>query len=95
MDNSNRTTNQLLNINYSEMIMHKYGDDDHDTGVVAYDTASDSITVKFREKGYYKYTVKSAGTTAIRKMKVLAKQGKGLSTFISQHIRDKYESKWV
>ncbi|MEO6849887.1 MAG: hypothetical protein ABI203_01895 [Mucilaginibacter sp.] len=75
-------------------MMLKYGNDDHATGVVAYYTASDSIIVKFREKGYYKYTTKSAGTTAIRKMKALAKQGRGLSTYISQHIHDKYESKW-
>ena len=94
MDNSNRTTNQTLNINYSAIMMQKYGDDDHDTGVVAYETASGSITVKFREKGYYKYTIKSAGATAIRKMKALAKQGRGLSTFISQYVHNRYESKW-
>lgn len=74
--------------------MHKYGNDDHESGVVAYDATGDSITVKFREKGYYKYTARSAGAAAIRKMKGLAKKGRGLSTFISQHIRDKYESKW-
>jgi hypothetical protein len=75
-------------------MMYKYGNDDHETGVVAYNTASDSITVKFREKGYYKYTIKSAGATAIRKMKSLARQGSGLTTFISQHAHDRYESKW-
>jgi len=71
-----------------------YGNNDHDTGVVAYQPASDSITVKFRENGYYKYTVKSAGMAAIKQMKALAKQGSGLSTFISQHVHDRYESKW-
>jgi hypothetical protein len=74
--------------------MHKYGNDDHDTGVVAYAADGDSVTVKFREKGYYKYTIRSAGAAAIKKMKSLAKKGSGLSTFISQHVKDGYESKW-
>jgi hypothetical protein len=74
--------------------MHKYGNDDHESGVVAYETGADSITVKFRDNGFYKYTVHSAGAAAIRKMKSLAKKGEGLSTFISQHVHDRYESKW-
>jgi len=74
--------------------MNPYGNDDHDSGVVAYDTGDDNIIVKFRNEGYYKYTIKSAGAAAIRKMKSLAKKGRGLSTFISQEVRDRYESKW-
>jgi hypothetical protein len=74
--------------------MQKYGNDDHESGVVAYDTTGDSITVKFRDNGFYKYTNNSTGKSAIRKMKALAKKGIGLSTFISQHVKDNYERKW-
>ena len=74
--------------------MNQYGTGDHDTGVVAYDIGNDNIIVKFRNEGYYKYTIKSVGAAAIRKMKSLAKKGRGLSTFISQQVRDRYESKW-
>lgn len=75
--------------------MHPYGNNDHESGVIAYETGADSITVQFRDHGFYKYTNRSAGAAAIRKMKWLAKKGEGLSTFISQHVREGYELKWA
>jgi hypothetical protein len=47
--------------------------------------------VQFVNGGKYKYTYASAGKENVEKMKVLAIEGKGLSTFIQQHVKDMYE----
>ena len=73
--------------------MQQYKSVNLDTGVIAYETGSDSITVKFRDGSVYIYTNKSAGPSAIDEMKILAKKGVGLTTYINQHVREHYEKK--
>ena len=63
------------------------------SGVVAYETATDSITLTFTDGGRYLYTSVSVGRAALDRMIALAKAGRGLSTFVSQHVRDRYERK--
>lgn len=65
-----------------------------ESNVVAFEVASDSITVKFRSGTHtlYKYTYSSAGQNAVESMKVLANAGKGLNSFIG-HNRPKFASK--
>lgn len=55
------------------------------SGVVAYAIGIDSIDVRFKSGRFtlYSYTYASAGKEAIDKMKLLAKQGLGLNSFIS------------
>jgi predicted transcriptional regulator len=65
----------------------------HNTGVTAYETSADSITLKFRDGSTYLYTNKSAGAGAIAEMKKLAERGEGLTTYVNQHVRDHYEKK--
>ncbi|HTH81716.1 MAG TPA: hypothetical protein VL490_02200 [Mucilaginibacter sp.] len=71
-------------------IYNTYG---RDTGVVAYETGKDSITIKFRDGSVYVYTNESTGPAAIAEMKTLAKKGEGLTTYINQHVREHYQSK--
>lgn len=71
--------------------MVPYHNEHGDSGVIAYEIARDSIKVQFIDYRVYTYSNKSAGAKNIRHMKELAKSGRGLSTFISQHIKDKYE----
>jgi hypothetical protein len=71
--------------------MIPYSNTHGDSGVIAYEIGDDSIRVKFMDGKVYTYTNASAGAASIRKMKTLAKSGRGLSTFISQHVRDGYE----
>ena len=73
--------------------MQNYNASGHDAGVVAYEIGKDSISIKFRDGSVYRYTNKSAGPAAIAEMKVLAKRGEGLTTYINQHVRDHYQTK--
>ena len=73
--------------------MHRYRNTSGDSGVVAYDIDSDSITVKFSSGDRYLYTERSAGAENIATMQELARAGRGLSTFISQHVGSRYERK--
>ena len=74
--------------------MHRYAEDDHETGVVAYGIGKDSITVLFKEGWYYLYDKDRPGAHHVKTMKELARQGHGLSTYISQHVRENYKEKW-
>lgn len=71
--------------------MIAYGNIAGNSGVKAYETGPDRILVQFIDGKVYTYSNASAGAANIRKMKGLAKSGKGLSTFISQHVKDGYE----
>jgi hypothetical protein len=73
--------------------MERYKNRSHESGVVAYGIGCGSITVEFVGGETYLYTDKSAGADNIAQMKRLAKDGAGLSTFISQHAHDRYERK--
>jgi hypothetical protein len=73
--------------------MHKYDNANRDTGVVAYDLGTEDITIQFRDGTIYLYSYTSAGRAAIDQMKILAKKGAGLTTYINQHVKNKYEAK--
>jgi len=72
--------------------MKRYLDLSGDSGVVAYELRPDAIKVKFRGSDrVYVYSHASAGATHVARMKRLAEAGKGLSTYISRHVHDRYE----
>jgi hypothetical protein len=73
--------------------MHAYKAYNHDTGVIAYQITDDGISLKFKDGSLYIYTNKSAGPLAIAEMKVLARNGAGLTTYINQHVRGHYQHK--
>ena len=73
--------------------MHRYNNRSGESGVVAYDIDHDSITIQFSGGERYLYTDRSAGADNIAKMQELAREGRGLSTFVSQHIRNRYARK--
>lgn len=73
--------------------MQPYKNLEGHSGVTAYETAAESITVEFNHEAIYLYTYKSAGKKVIEKMKRLAVAGRGLSTYISQSVRDSFEKK--
>jgi hypothetical protein len=64
-----------------------------ESGVVAYDIGAESITIEFNGGERYLYTSESAGAANIARMQRLALDGRGLSTFISQVIRNRYARK--
>ena len=73
--------------------MQRYGNQSRESGVVAYDIDAGRIVVQFRNGERYLYTEDSAGAANIATMQELARAGRGLSSFISQHVHDRYERK--
>jgi hypothetical protein len=78
---------------WPEDAMQRYGNHNRESGVVAYDIDAGRIIVQFRNGDRYLYTEDSAGAANIATMQALARAGRGLSTFISQHVHDRYERK--
>ena len=73
--------------------MQRYRNLGGESGVVAYDIDAGQIIVQFRNGDRYLYTEDSAGAANVARMQELAKAGRGLSAFISQHVHDRYERK--
>ena len=72
----------------------RYRNLSRDSGVVAYELAPGSIVVQFRDGWKYEYSDQSAGAAAVETMHKLAVAGRGLSTFISTHVRKAYARKF-
>lgn len=73
--------------------METYKNLDGDSGVVAYETGPDSITVQFRDGSVYLYNYQSAGKDNVEHMKKLAATGNGLNSFIMRNVRKAYAAK--
>ena len=73
--------------------MQRYNNLSGASGVLAYEIGENAITVEFAGGERYLYTGRSAGAENIAKMQELARAGRGLSTFVSQHIRTRYARK--
>jgi hypothetical protein len=63
------------------------------SGVEFYEIEGNDLIVQFVDGKIYRYTYTSAGEENVEKMKQLAIAGAGLTTFINQYVRDKYEAK--
>lgn len=70
--------------------MERYKNLSGDSGVAAYEIRGGGIEVEFVNGSAYLYTDASAGAERIAKMRRLARLGRGLSTYISQVVRDGY-----
>lgn len=64
------------------------------SGVVAYETTADSITVEFRDGWKYVYDASNPGATTVAHMKVLAQAGQGLNSYISSVVKTRYSRKY-
>ncbi|MDB4917330.1 MAG: hypothetical protein JWM95_4974 [Gemmatimonadetes bacterium] len=73
--------------------MERYRDISASSGVVAYEIGPDFIDVKFRNGGTYRYDSTKPGDIHLARMKEHAIAGKGLGTYISQHVRGNYARK--
>lgn len=73
--------------------MQRYANLSGNSGVVAYGIGRDWIDVKFQDGGTYRYTCESASALHIETMKKLALAGRGLSTYIAQHVQQCYASR--
>lgn len=74
--------------------MHPYGGPKGSSGVVAYLIEGDSITLRFVDRAtLYVYDAQRPGHAAVQEMQRLAKRGRGLTTYINQHVRKNYAQK--
>lgn len=73
--------------------MTRYKNLGGNSGVFAYEIASNSITVQFQDGGTYLYDYRCSGCQNVAHMKTLAVSGIGLNSFISTYIRKNYAAK--
>ncbi|MBS1566297.1 MAG: hypothetical protein JST39_18080 [Bacteroidetes bacterium] len=66
-----------------------------DSGVLAWESGNNYIAIRFRSGEVYLYTDEVTGSRHVARMKKLAAEGKGLSTYISRYVKNKFESKRV
>ncbi len=69
---------------------------DNDSGVIQYKIDDTSIEVIFVDGRFrhYLYTYQSAGSHNVERMKLLAKSGNGLNSFINRYVRNNYSNRW-
>lgn len=63
------------------------------SGVRRYEIGEDYIKVWFHDAGLYVYSYRRPGRLHVQKMKVLARAGRGLATYINKYVRGNYEMK--
>jgi hypothetical protein len=73
--------------------MIKYMNRSGSSGVYAFQTTVDSITVQFNNGTAYLYTHAKPGFMQVEKMKQLATIGSRLNSYISTTIKKGYQSK--
>jgi hypothetical protein len=73
--------------------MTPYGSHAKKHGVLAYDIQPDAIDVEFTSGWVYHFSYQKPGALRVEHMKQLAESGHGLSTFISKHVKNRYESR--
>lgn len=61
-----------------------------DSKVAAYEIVKDGMTIRFTDASVYRYTNQSADPANISKMKTLATAGKGLGTFVTANLKDRF-----
>lgn len=73
--------------------MRQYGGQPKRHGVVGYDFGPDSIDVEMTSGWVYRFSYDKPGPVRVEQMKALAESGRGLSTFINRHVRNRFESR--
>ena len=73
--------------------MHRYGGNKRRSGVQGYEIGPESIDVEFSSGWVYRFSYQRPGASRVERMKQLAESGRGLSTFISKHVKNRFESR--
>jgi hypothetical protein len=75
------------------MAMEPYRNLSGNSGVEAFEIHDESIVVRFTGGLTYLYDCVRPGRLHVEQMKRLAREGRGLSTYISQHVREAFARK--
>ena len=73
--------------------MERYKNLSGNSGVSGYAIGPDYIDVAFAGGDRYRYDGQRPGPRDVEAMKRLARKGRGLSTYISTHVRERYARK--
>ena len=74
-------------------MMTRYKNLSRDSKVVSFHLAKDAVTIRYADCSVYIYTNQTADPGNISKMKTLALAGKGLGTYISANLKDRFMRK--
>lgn len=61
------------------------------SNVIAYEILPTAIRVQFKGGKWYSYSYSSAGMAHVEQMKVFAKSGLGLNSYIQRRVRTMYD----
>jgi len=75
------------------MLPRRYGNLSGDSGVTQYALGSGFIAVQFRAPTVYIYDWSQPGRNHVEQMTAHAIAGRGLGTYITQHVRKAYARK--
>ena len=73
--------------------MQQYGNERGASGVVAYELHDDAIDIRFANGDVYRYDTTTPGAVDVELMKRFARAGRGLASYISKYVRDRYAAK--
>jgi hypothetical protein len=73
--------------------MTRYRNRGGNSGVKAYEIGQTFIKVELATGEIYVYDNINPGKEHVEKMKILAQAGKGLSTYITRHVKENYADK--
>jgi len=62
-------------------------------GITAYQFVPNGIILQFKHRELYLYDDSRPGKNHVEQMKALAKKGRGLTTYVNQHVRENYKRK--
>jgi len=66
--------------------MAHYNDATGKSGITAFQSSNDSITIEYKNGAAYQYSDQTAGAANVGFMKSLAAAGHGLNSFINMHL---------
>jgi hypothetical protein len=72
---------------------HRYRNLSGHSGVVAYAVLPDGLAVQFLDGMVYLYTHDCPGRRHVARMKALAREGRGLSTYVSRHVGNRFSAR--
>lgn len=73
--------------------MERYGNSSGNSAIVAFEAGDTFIRIKFRDGDTYVYTHDTPGWNHVERMKILARQGSGLLSYINRNVGASYERK--
>ena len=74
--------------------MQNYKNYHGNSGIVSFEIGNDFIKIQFKHSpNVYVYTYNTPGSDHVEKMKILANDGRGLATYVSQNVKKSFDHK--